>query len=158
MTDPLKIVNLYIETDLHGPRRQDGIAMYLLETQIRGETFTKDNRETMIDIPDTTEHHLVLTALKKSLKRITESCQVEIYLYDRYIASVIDGGLVQQWMIRDWRSAKGDPVTDADLWEGIAGHLRQHIITIHLAEHHGYRSWMQDQLKKYKIDQLRNRK
>lgn len=151
MTDPLKIVNLYIETDLHGPRRQDGTVMYLLEAQTSKGTGTRDK---IISIPDTTEHHLVLEALEEALGRITQTCQVEVWLQDHYIAGAIDGGLVQRWMIKDWQSAKGDPVTDVDLWQGISGHLRRHIVTIHLAEHHGYQSWMQDQLKKYKINQL----
>lgn len=145
MTDPLKIVNLYIETDFHGPRRQDGTVMYLLEAQTSRGTRTRDK---IIPIPDTTEHHLVLEALEEAMGRINQSCQVEVWLWDYYIARAIDGGLVQQWMIRDWRSAKDDLVTDADLWKDIAGHLRRHVVTIHLAEHHGYRSWMQDQLKK----------
>lgn len=148
----LKIVNLYIETDFHGPRRQDGVVIYLLETQASRGTVTRDK---LIPIPDTTEHHLVLEALEDAMGRINQSCQVEVYLADRYIADAIDSGLVQQWQIRDWQTAKGRPVTDADLWEGIAGHLRRHIVTIHPAEHHGYRSWMQDQLKKYKIDRIK---
>ncbi len=153
--EPLKIVNLYIETDLHGPRRADGVAMYLLETQIRGGTYTKDNKETIIDIPDTTEHHLVLTALKTSLKRITKSCQVEIYLQDRYIAAAIDGGLLQRWMIRDWKTAKNEPVTDTDLWVPIEKRLRKHIVTLHPGEHHGYRRWMQDFIKSYKTQKIK---
>lgn len=149
--EPLKIVNLYIETDLHGPRRADGIAMYILETQTTKGTATRDKT---IPIPDTTEHHLVLEALGDAMDRINQSCQVEVYLQDRYVADAIDSGLVQQWQIRDWQTAKGKPVTDADLWAAIAGHLRKHIVTLHPAERHGYRGWMQDQIKRYKKDQI----
>lgn len=151
MTDPLKIVNLYIETDFRGPRRQDGTVMYILEAQTSKGAATRDKT---IPIPATTEHHLVLEALEDALGRINQSCQVEIWLADRYIADAIDSGLVQQWQIRDWQTAKGKLVTDADLWAAIAGHLRRHVVTLHPAEHHGYRSWMQDQLKKYKVNQL----
>ena len=73
--EPLKIVNLYIETDLHGPRRQDGTVMYLLEAQTSKGTGTRDK---IIPIPDTTEHHLVLEALEEALGRINQSCQVEV--------------------------------------------------------------------------------
>ena len=145
--EPLKTVNLYIETDLHGPRRQDGTVMYILETQTTKGTATRDKT---IPIPDTTEHHLTLEALEDALGRINQSCQVEVWLADRYIADAIDSGLMQQWQIRDWQTAKGKPVTDADLWAAIAGHLRKHIVTLHPAEHHGCRTWMQDQLKKRK--------
>lgn len=149
--EPLKTVNLYIETDLHGPRRQDGTVMYILEAQTSKGAATRDKT---IPIPDTTEHHLTLEALEDALGRINQSCQVEVWLADRYIADAINSGLMQQWQIRDWQTAKGKPVTDADLWAAIAGHLRKHIVTLHPAEHHGYRTWMQDQLKKYKINQL----
>lgn len=148
---PLKTVNLYIETDLHGPRRADGVAMYILETQTSKGTATRDK---LIPIPSTTEHHLVLEAMEDALARITQSCQVEIYLQDQYIAATIDGGLVQQWQIRDWQTAKGKPVTDGNLWAAIAVHLRRHIVTLHLADHHAYRGWMQDQIKKYRTKQL----
>ena len=149
--EPLKTVNLYIETDLHGPRRADGIAMYILETQTSKGAATRDK---LIPIPSTTEHHLALEAMEDALGRINQSCQVEIYLQDQYIAAAIDGGLVQQWQIRDWQTAKGKPVTDADLWAAIAGHLRKHIVTLHPTEHHGYCTWMQDQIKRYKKDRL----
>lgn len=148
---PLKTVNLYIETDLHGPRRADGVAMYILETQTSKGTATRDK---LIPIPSTTEHHLVLEAMEDALARITQSCQVEIYLQDQYIEAAIDGGLVQQWQIRDWHTAKGKPVTDGDLWAAITVHLRRHIVTLHLADHHAYRGWMQDQIKKYRTKQL----
>lgn len=149
--EPLKTVNLYIETDLHGPRRADGIAMYILETQTTNGTVTRDK---LIPIPATTEHHLVLEALEDAMTRINQTCQVEVYLQDRYVADAIDSGLVQQWQIRDWQTAKGKPVTDADLWADIAGHLRKHIVTLHPTEHHGYCTWMQDQIKRYKKDRL----
>lgn len=149
--ETLKIVNLYIETDLHGPRRQNGTVMYLLETQTSKGAATRDK---LITIPATTEHHLTLEALDDALGRINQSCQVEIYLSDPYIAGAIDSGLVQQWQIRDWQTARGDPLKDADLWEAIAGHLRKHVVTIHTGEHHGYRGWMQGQIKKYKIDKI----
>lgn len=145
--EPLKTVNLYIETDLHGPRRQDGTVMYILEAQTSKGAATRDK---IISIPTTTEHHLTLEALEDAMARINQSCQVEVWLADRYIADAIDSGLMQQWQIRDWQTAKGKPVTDADLWAAIAGHLRKHIVTLHPAEHHGYRTWMQNQLKKNK--------
>lgn len=145
--NPLKIVNLYIETDLHGPRRQDGAAMYILETQTSKGTATRDK---LIPIPSTTEHHLVLEALEDALRRINQSCQVEIYLSDPYVAGAIDGGLVQQWQIRNWQTARGDPLKDADLWEAISRYLRKHVVTIHAGEYHGYSSWMQGQLKQHK--------
>ncbi len=147
MTTPLKIVNLYIETDLHGPRRQDGAVMYILETQTSKGTATRDK---LISIPATTEHHLVLEAMEDALGRINQSCQVEIYLSDPYVAGAIDSGLVLQWQIRDWQTARGDPLKDADLWEAIAGYLRKHVVTIHAGEHHGYSGWMQGQLKQLK--------
>lgn len=145
--ETLKIVNLYIETDLHGPRRQDGMVIYLLETQTSRGAATRDK---LIPIPDTTEHHLTLEAMTDALGRINQSCQVEVWLADRYIADAIESGLVQRWQIRDWQTTRGRPVTDADLWQDLAGHLRKHIITLHLAEHHAYRGWMQDQIKRHK--------
>lgn len=149
MMGPLNIVNLYIETDLHGPRRQDGIALYILETQTSKGAVTRDK---LIPIPATTEHHLTLEALGDALGRLIKCCQVDVWLTDRYISDAISSGLVQQWQIRDWQTAKGKPVTDADLWQDIAARLREHVVTLHPAEHHGYRSWMQEQIKKTKRD------
>lgn len=151
MMGPLKIVNLYIETDFHGPRRQDGAVMYLLETQTSRGTATRDK---IIPIPATTEHHLVLEALADAFDRINQCCQVEVWLFDRYISDAISGGLVQQWQIRDWQTTRGAPVTDADLWASIAVHLRRHVVTLHPAEHHAYRGWMQEQIKKSRTGPL----
>ncbi len=152
---PLKIVNLYIETDLHGPRRQDGVAMYILEAQTSKGAATRDK---IILIPDTTEHHLTLEALEDALGRLTECCQVEVWLTDRYISDAIYSGLLQQWQLRDWQTAKGKPVTDADLWRSIATLLREHVVTLHPAEHHGYRSWMQERIKKFTEERLTGRR
>lgn len=149
--EPLKIVNLYIETDFRGPRRQDGMVMYLLETQTARGTRTRDK---IITIPQTTEHHLVLEAMEEALGRLNQSCQVEIYLCDRYIADAIEGGLLQRWWLNGWQTARGELVKDADLWESIAGQLKRHVITIHLAEYHGYRRWIQDQMRQCKKGRL----
>ena len=154
--EPLKIVNLYIETDLHGPRRQDGIAMYILEAQTSKGAVTRDK---MIPIPATTEHHLTLEALEDAFERLTQCCQVEVWLHDRYVSDAISSGLLQQWQLRDWQSAKGKPVADADIWREIAVRMREHVVTLHpVEEHHGYRSWMQEQIKKYKRDTLAGRR
>ena len=67
--EPLKIVNLYVETDLHGPRRQDGTAIYVLEAQTSKGAAT---RHKIVPIPATTEHHLVLEALEDALGRLTQ--------------------------------------------------------------------------------------
>lgn len=152
---PLKIVNLYIETDLHGPRRQDGTAIYVLEAQTSKGAAT---RHKIIPIPATTEHHLVLEALEDALGRIIQCCQVEVWLTDHYVSDAICSGLLQQWQLRDWQSAKGKPVTDADIWKEIAAKMREHVVTLHPDEHHGYRSWMQDQIKKFKKESQAGRR
>ena len=153
--EPLKIINLYIETDIHGPRRQNGVAAYLLEIQTSKGAATKGG---LIPVPATTEHHLTIRALRNGLKRITQCCQVEVWLSDRYVSDVICNGLLQQWQLRDWQSAKGKLVTDADLWKEIANKMREHVVTLHPDEHHAYRGWMQEQIKKYKKDSLAGRR
>lgn len=152
---PLQIVNLYIETDIRGPRRQDGMVIYILETQTSKGTVTRDK---IIPIPDTTEHHLTLEALGDALGRLTRCCQVEVWLADRYVSDAICGGLLQQWQIRDWQTARKKPVTDADLWKEIAARMREHVVTLHPAVHHGYRGWMQGQLKKFNRERLAGRR
>ena len=152
--EPLKTVNLYIETDLHGPRRQDGTVMYLLEIQTQRGDRAKG---AIVPVPNTTEHHLVITALEEALRRVMESCQIEIWTTDHYVAGAIEGGLIQQWWIKGWQTAKGKPVTDAELWEGIAGNLNKHVITVHTAEYHEYRLLMQEEIKKYKREKREGR-
>lgn len=152
--DPLKIVNLYIETDFRGPRRQEGRVVYLLEIKTgKGERA----KGAVIPIQETTEHHMVITALEEALRRITESCQIELWLCDRYVAGAIEGGLLQQWWIRGWKTARGNPVTDAVLWESIAGNLSKHVISVHLGEFHEYRLLMQEEIRKHKRDKRKDK-
>ena len=152
--EPLKIVNIYIETDFRGPRRQDGTVVYLLEMKTRKGGRAKG---AIIPIQETTEHHMVIAALEEALRRITESCQIELWLSDRYVAGAIEGSLLQQWWIRGWRTARNRTVADADLWESIAGNLSKHVASVHLAEFHEYRLLMQEEIRKHKRDKRKDK-
>lgn len=139
-------VNIYIATSITGPRRGRGVYMYLLECfKSNGETVT---RQQAVEMEDATENRLAVCALEAALGRLTAECYLTIYTDCEYLFSTIENGMLDQWEARSWQNAKGEPVKHADKWPRIQYLLKAQDVHLKLKEHHAYKRWMQDEIKK----------
>ncbi|MBR1701917.1 MAG: hypothetical protein IJ716_08175 [Lachnospiraceae bacterium] len=139
-------VNIYIATSITGPRRGRGAYMYLLECfRSNGETVT---RQQAMELEGTTENELAVSALEAALGRLTTECYLTIYTDCEYIFRTIDTGLLKRWEQQEWKNAKGEPVKYVEKWSHIQYLLNAQDFHLKLKEHHGYKRWMADEIKK----------
>ena len=138
-------VNLYIATDLKGPRRRDGKYIYLLECLTSKGTQTRDARGT---IEQATENQLTVTALDEGLKRLIRPVRLTIWTDCKYVAGALTRSWPEQWEKDGWVNSKGKPVADAEKWQSVLGKIRIHEVEVKVQEKHEYASWMKSELEK----------
>lgn len=105
-------VNIYTMTDIKGPRRRDGIYAYLLEVPTdKGPATCQVFKE----IKDATENRAELTAVVEALKRLNQSCDLDIYTDSEHIATAINNNWLVKWRDNGWMNAKGSEISNRDL-------------------------------------------
>lgn len=121
-------INLKVLTTINGPARRNGRVVVTLEYIMKtGEVKTLSLSG--IDY-DTTQNRLTLQGITEALKRLNKNCNVAIQTYCDYIANMIENGLPQQWESNGWKTAQGEEVKNADLWQQLATQMKQHNITV----------------------------
>lgn len=141
----MQTVDIYIDTDIKGPRRCDGSYIYIVAVQTSAGTADIGNQK---KVEDTTENQLTLLALETALKRLNKPCHLVLHLECHYVASALKNKWYVNWHNHDWLTAKNEPVRDAEKWRRIEYLLNEHDFEVKLKEPHTYRDWMQRELKK----------
>lgn len=135
--EEIKIVNLYIDTSVRGPRKKKGAYGFVLETVTAAGpvTLTKITK-----LEQTTEHQSLCMAIREALQRIKKPCRVVVHTQSEYTIAAIKFWL-QTWKDADWKNKKGVEVADAESWQEIAG--RNEIELDAVSDNsHQYREWL----------------
>lgn len=144
--------DIYLLTDIKAPRKSDGIYTY----QIRCFD-SKGNERTIWDrkpiqtfkIENSTEYQAILVALIESLKRFNKPCDLNIYTDCDYIRLGVETWS-HKWIENGWKSSKGKPIANEELWKSALELLAHYKATFHINEHHEYYNIMKDAIKKAK--------
>lgn len=146
-------VNIYVMTDIKGPRRRDGVYAYLLElpTQ-KGPATCQVFRE----IKDATENRAELTALVEALKRLNQNCDLDIYTDSEYVSAPLSKDWIAWWRENGWMNAKGREIANCDLWRQMAELLNGNHFQIHTGEHYPYKNCMRFQMERKRKEILEN--
>lgn len=137
-------VDIYIDTDIKGPKRRDGAYLYVIAAPTRKGTADVWWWEPM---KQTTENQAALYALEAALKRISKPSHIFIHLECPYVASVLENQWYIRWRQQGWMTQKNKPVCDAEKWRSIEYLLNAHEFEVHLKEPHTYREWMRRKLQ-----------
>ena len=138
-------VSIYIYTDIKGPRRKDGTAMYVLEAVHEDKTVTRTG---MIHLENATATEAELRALRTASERFTKSCSVQIFTKCGGIFAAYKNGWLNRWRENGWKNAKGEPVAHTEDWQAIDRILGDRV-EVHLDEEHTYRSWMEAEVRRW---------
>ena len=84
---------------------------------------------------DTTNNRMELTAVIKALECLTTSCEIYLYSDSQYVLNGITSW-VRSWKRNGWKSRKGEPVLNRDLWERISAMISVHKIHTHWVKGH----------------------
>lgn len=82
-------------------------------------------REMFGSEPHTTNNRMELTAAIEGLKRLKESCSVEVITDSEYLKNGITTW-IQGWKRKNWVTADKKPVKNSDLWLALDSLVAQH--------------------------------
>ena len=66
--------------------------------------------------PNTTNQRMELTAALKGLASLKRPCRVKLYSDSAYLINAFTQRWFNRWTVNGWKTAKGTPVENQDLW------------------------------------------
>ena len=90
------------------------------------ETRPVDPADAVTWLPDTTQAALELNMLIDALSILTKPCSVRINTECEHILNVFENGWIEKWKESDWKTAKGKPVANAELWQQLSEYIDVH--------------------------------
>ena len=86
--------------------------------------------------PSTTNNRMELTAVLEALRRLKESCTVELYSDSKYVIDALQKGWVYGWKKRGWIKSDKKPALNVDLWEQLLPEIARHEVHYHWVKGH----------------------
>lgn len=131
-------VNIYIETNIRGPKIRQGAYLYLVETF---DDDGKPRTQGGFCIQMAAENPMVLGALIRALRRVPEPAYIRVFTRCGHVLNALRNHWPQQWEKDGWKNAKGRPVRNADMWRELMKVMEPHVIYVS-EEDHDYRVWL----------------
>ncbi len=148
-------VNVYLWSSLKSVKAAktlNAAVGYLLEIQTKKGPATLNKTVLLSGVAEEmTANGAELYALKSALSRINIKCDVEIYTENRYIASAVENGWVQQWSIGGWVTKSGAAVANKEYWTEIWAKLDGVNVTWHVKEPHTYKKWLKEEVEENRV-------
>ncbi len=106
---------------------------------------------------DTTNNRMELQAVIEGLRALKYPCNVDITTDSQYVRKGITEW-IQQWKLRQWKTASKKPVKNKDLWQELDEEAARHQVRWHWVKgHSGHReNELADQLATEAINSLTN--
>lgn len=141
------VVNIYINTSIRGPRRRAGKYMYILMVETSKGPADLGKMESS---ESTTENQANLLALEAALKRLKTQTDLTIWTECSYVAAALRNRWFEEWSKNDWKTVRGTPVADSEIWRSIQEMLGPVVPEIKYKENHEYKNWMERKLREEK--------
>lgn len=145
------LVTVYVESGIRGPARRSGAGAWLVEYIRKDgtpETRPVDPADAVTWLPDTTQAALELNMLIDALSILTKPCSVRINTECEHILNVFENGWLEKWKESDWKTAKGKPVANAELWQQLSEYIDVHEDVLVEKGENSYRNIMQMEILK----------
>lgn len=145
------LVTVYVESGIRGPARRSGAGTWLVEYIRKDgtpETRPVDPADAVTWLPDTTQAALELNMLIDALSILTKPCSVRINTECEHILNVFENGWLEKWKESDWKTAKGKPVANAELWQQLSEYIDVHEDVLVEKGENSYRNIMQMEILK----------
>jgi len=83
----------------------------------------------------TTNNRMELTAAIEALEALTRPCKVDLTTDSQYVRQGITQW-IHNWRRKNWRTASGKPVKNADLWQRLDAACQRHQVNWHWTRGH----------------------
>lgn len=141
------MINIYIDSDLKGPRGKACYG-YVLEWE-RPEKPIK-TREGFGTTEDT-RNRVFLKATIEAMNRIIKAEELHVYEPCEYVVESAARGLLDIWNLQAWIKGDGREVKNRDLWEPLLKKIKVLKPEWHGGEHR-YTEWIREEIERKKAD------
>lgn len=97
---------------------------------------------------DVTVNRINLLALRSALGHFPNPAEITVYTDASTVAGAFNCDHIRHWRENDFKTARGRPLANADLWRSVADLTRKHLVNAILTRHHTYSDWAEDELRK----------
>ena len=162
----MAVINIYCLSGIKTVRKSKGYCIYLLETQLKGEPYTK----CWVEEIEETQNSAGLETARRALGKIKTTDELMIYTDSNFFEANASRNIITQSKVTDeagnvireetltsrmeqWREAgwinprTGEKRTNWEKWEEVAKILETHSYRISKGAH-SYTHWMQTELKR----------
>lgn len=140
-------VNIYIETDTAGVRKQyrgyGAIVEFVLKN---GDPETRET----YGLEEATGNQIALIALIEALKILTKPCNITVYMENKYVSENICKGRIYEWLANGWKTVRNEPIANMNEWKELLQLIEGHELIFAYAKEHSYKKLMQGEIKKIK--------
>ena len=85
---------------------------------------------------NTTNNRMELMAVIRALDELKEPCNVMLYSDSAYVVNAFQQNWIEDWQIRNWRTAGKKAVKNVDLWQKLIEYTKTHNITFNKVKGH----------------------
>ncbi|MBO8126576.1 MAG: ribonuclease HI [Firmicutes bacterium] len=124
----MKEVDIYTDGACSGNPGPGGWGAVLIYGSHRKELSGSDRQ--------TTNQRMELTAAIRALEALKEPCRVRIFSDSAYLVNAFNQGWLDKWQQGGWKTAKGSPVENQDLWQTLLDLTSKHDVTWHKVKGH----------------------
>lgn len=128
MPNVLKEIVVYTDGACSGNPGPGGWAAIL---QYQGKT-----REISGGEQQTTNQRMELQAVASALACLKESCSVVVHSDSAYVINCFKQKWYLSWQKNGWKNAKGEPVSNRDLWEKLLAETERHSVRFEKVKGH----------------------
>ena len=131
-----KDVNIYIETDSRGTRKQArwyGAAVEFIRASGEAE------KRSVYGGMEATYNRISLIALTKALELLICPCNVTVYMQCDHVKGSIMQGYADRWNGNGWRNERNEPVANAEEWKALLVQASKHELSFGFNPDHPYR-------------------
>ena len=118
--------------------------MYIIEAVVKGEPKTIHG---FTVLPDTTEDAITLTAMIEAYQRFTKPAKIKVFTKCNGVYYGIETGRITAAIANGYKTAKGKPIKNAELWDIYAKLAIKHENSI-TQEDHSFIDYMRSELKR----------
>ncbi|MDD3369226.1 MAG: hypothetical protein PHP50_10130 [Lachnospiraceae bacterium] len=140
------VVNIYAHQTIKGPKSQNGIVGYVLETETADGPRTKTGFALSVA---STKHKAELYSIILPLRRMKKPSVLSIYADSGYIETAFKQGWIDNWKENGWKTAHGNPIENIKEWKEMAKLLNAHEFQI-ISGAHSYTTWLERESEKWR--------
>jgi ribonuclease HI len=117
-------VKLFTDGAARGnPEGPGGFGAILEYVDNKGKLHTKEISK---GYHRTTNNRMELMGVIYGLEALNRPCIVEVYSDSKYIVDAFNQGWVDNWLKKNWKRSKNDPVKNIDLWKRLLQAIETH--------------------------------